>query len=219
MRGGRRRATLLGFLLALAALALPAAAPASVPRDFYGVVSQESLTADDYRLLAEGHVATVRVPLIWASVQQVPGQCQAEPQVGICSWTLTDELVGHAAAAGSRIIPVLGGSPRFVSKNPKDPPIKGQDAVRWRAFLSAAAARYGPGGAFWDTYDQYLIPHPIVEWQIWNEQNGKLGWQGKPNARKYAKLLKISANEIRAQQPAADIVLGGMFGDAKAPLT
>jgi hypothetical protein len=97
--------------------------------------------------------------------------------------------------------------------------VKGQDATRWRAFLSAAAERYGRGGRFWNVYDDYgAKPLPITDWQIWNEQNSKQFWKGNPNARKYARLLKISSKAIRGKDRKADIVMGGMFGDAKVPL-
>ncbi len=215
-----RRLALLACV-ALAALALPGVAAAKkAPNDFFGVVSQEALTGADYSHLAEGDVGTMRIAFTWASFQQVEGQCQAEAQVGICSWTVMDGIIGSAAQAGTRIIPILAGPPSFVSKNPKNPPIKGQDAKRWKAFLSAAAERYGRGGLYWKVYDDYgAKPFPITDWQVWNEQNSKQGWQGRPDAKKYAKLLKISSKAIKKKDKKANIVLGGMFGDSKVTLT
>jgi hypothetical protein len=208
-------------LLMLTALSAPAPAAAKgVPDDFFGVVSQEPLKTDDYIHLAEGHVATLRVSMNWASIQHVPGKCQAEDQVGTCTWTVMDDLIGNAAIAGVRIIPVLASPPSFISKSPKKMPVKGKGAIQWRGFLSAAVERYGKDGHYWDLFDDYGgKPTPIAEWQIWNEPNGNQGAEGKPNAREYAKLLEVSATAIRRQDPEADIVLGGMFGDAKVPLT
>ena len=217
-----RRGALTILACALCALALtPATAGAKkAPKGFFGVVTQEALTGADYERIAEGRVKTVRIALSWASVQQVPGQCQAVEQAGICTWAAMDDIAGRAAQAGARILPVLAGSPSFVSKNPKNPPIKGQDAKRWKAFLSAVAERYGRGGRFWGVFDDYgAKAYPITDYQIWNEQNSKQGWQGPPEPRKYAKLLKISSKAIRKKDRKADIVLGGMFGDSKVTLT
>jgi hypothetical protein len=216
-----RRSLTISLLVALAATLAPAAATARpTPKGFFGVVSQEPLRAKDFANMADGRVGSVRVAMNWASVQQVDGLCQADVQVGICSWTLTDYLVGRAADAGVTVLPILAGPPSFVSENPRHPPIEGYDAARWRAFVAAAAARYGPGGYYWERYSVYgAKPRPITEWQVWNEQNGKLGWEGRPNARKYARLLEISATAIRGAQPEARIALGGMFGDAVVPFS
>ena len=218
----RRASGVLLTCVALIALAVPAGAAAGkkAPDEFFGVVTQEPLNGPDYARLAEGEVGTLRVTFNWATAQQVPGQCQPEPQVDLCSWYVFDEIVARAAFAGTRVMPVLAGPPDFVSKNPQNPPTKGQDKTRWRAYLSSLAKRYGRGGTFWDAYQEYGgKPLPITDWQIWNEQNGKQGWDGKPNAKRYGRLVKISAQALRNGDREADIVLGGMFGNAKVPLT
>ena len=57
-RHARVAATLLLAALALAALVLPAAAPAKgAPKGFFGVVTQEELSGQDYQHLAEGESA------------------------------------------------------------------------------------------------------------------------------------------------------------------
>ena len=143
------RSRLITILAAAAlALILPAGASAAKPpRDFYGVVPQGGLTANDYAMLGGANVGTLRVEFDWAAVQNGSGKCQADG--GACNWGSTDALVANAAAHGIRIFPTLYGVPRFVSKHHNDAPTKGKDLKRWRSFVAAAARRYGPNGVFW----------------------------------------------------------------------
>jgi hypothetical protein len=50
-------------------------------------------------------------------------------------------------------------------------------------------------------------------WQVWNEQNAAFFWHGsKPSPSRYAELLRLTHDAIRAVDPAAEVVLGGMYG-------
>lgn len=215
-----RRARILAIALTLvAALTLPSAAAAKkAPRSFYGVVPQEPMTGGDYSRLAESGAGTVRIQFNWSAIQQVKGKCRGDVQVGICSWTVTDDILANLANAGIRAVPYFYGTPYFVSKNSTKPPL-GKGESRWKAFLKAAAERYGRNGHFWRAYDDYgAKPVPITDWQIWNEPNSKQFWHPDPNPRRYAELVKISAKALRNGDRKADVVLGGMFADAKVPL-
>ena len=59
-------------------------------------------------------------------------------------------------------------------------------------------------------------PHPIVVWQIWNEQNSSKYYAPKVDVRGYSELLGAAANGIRSVDPDAEIVLGGMWGPNSA---
>jgi hypothetical protein len=59
-------------------------------------------------------------------------------------------------------------------------------------------------------------PSPVVVWQIWNEQNSPKYFAPKVNVRRYAAMLKAAAAGIRSVDPAAEIVLGGMWGPNSA---
>ena len=207
-----RRAILLAALCALALPALAGTASAKkAPRDFFGVVVQESPSGGDFSSMASGNVGSLRMSFHFESVQQVDGRCQAEAQVGICSWTVLDGIVANAASAGVRVLPTLTAD---------SPPLKGKRKRQWKDFLTAAAKRYGPGGFFWQAFAGYGGRKlPITDWQVYNEPNSKQFWPGRPNAREYARLLKSSAKSIRKGHRKADIVLAGMFGNAKVPLT
>jgi hypothetical protein len=215
------RLTLLLAVAVALVLSFSGTASAKVPKGFYGVVPQDDLSAGDYRSLADGQVATARISFNWAGVQTVPGKCEPKPAIKTCNWSLLDETVANLASVGVRVLPILSGTPGFVSKrHPNKPPIKKKDLSRWRAFVESAAKRYGPGGAFWDVYDDFYgaPPQPITDWQIWNEPNSKQFWHPEPNAKKYARLVKASAKSLRRGGKGADVVLGGMFADAKVPI-
>jgi polysaccharide biosynthesis protein PslG len=212
MRAPVRRIALLSTVLLVAAAVL-VATPASArkaPKGLFGVVAQELPRGSDYNRMREGDVGTLRMSFHFQSVQQVPGTCQADRQIGVCSWTVLDGIVGNAAAAGTRILPTLTAN---------SPPLKGTAKSRWRAFLTAAAKRYGPDGIFWRSYEAYGAKAvPIKEWQVWNEPNSKQFWPGRPRAKQYAKLLKVSDKALRKGHGKAHVVLAGMFGDAKVPI-
>ncbi len=109
---------------------------------------------------------------------------------------------------------------------PGYPPSSAAEKQAWQNFLKAAVGRYGPGGSYWSTkykqqYGQSATPLPIQSWQIWNEPNlkkyfgpGSTTLQAKAN--KYAQLLAISHDAIKAKDPQARIVLAGMPGVPRA---
>ena len=55
---------------------------------------------------------------------------------------------------------------------------------------------------------------PIRTWQIWNEENFKY-FVAAPNPAEYGKLVKLSAAAIKGIDPAAKLILGGMFAYPK----
>lgn len=216
-----RLATIALACLALACLSLPATAAAKKPpASFYGVVPQESPSGGDYANMGQGGVGVMRIPFYWTTAQLVPGKCEPEPQIATCNWDLFDQLVGNAASVGVRVLPTLTGTPPFVSKKyPNKAPTGGKDLRRWKAFVKAAAKRYGRGGIFWQSYEGYGgNAIPITDWQVWNEPNAKQFWHPAPNPGKYAKLVKETAKSLRKGDRKAGIVLGGMFAGAKIPI-
>jgi hypothetical protein len=199
------------------AIMVPPATEARAPRGFFGVVPQETPTRQDYSAMAAADAGTLRVAFNWASIQQVKGNCQSKARSGVCWWGDMDALIGTAAAYGIRVLPIVSGTPRFVSKRkPNKPPLKGTDLKRWRAFARAAGERYGRRGYFWRRVYRG-DSKPITDWQIWNEPNSRQFWSGHPNGRKYAKLVRASERSLRKADRKSDIVLGGMFASALVP--
>jgi hypothetical protein len=209
-------------LIVAAAVALPLTACGSspagsssakaAPGGFYGIARGTTpLDAQDAQTMRRAGVRTIRFLLPWAAVQ---------PAQGSFNWGAADRAVGQAAAKRIQPVPFVFGSPAWVASEPAHPPIDTASQIgAWRAFLGAAVRRYGPGGGYWKTtYRQQFpgaSPLPIRAWQIWNEPNLAHYFAPKPSATKYAGLLRISHNAIRAEDSKAKIVLAGMPGYGK----
>jgi Glycosyl hydrolase catalytic core len=186
---------------------------------FYGI-AQGTLELPDYEGMQAANVHTERFLLRWKSVESTKGSYQ---------WTDVDNFVGQLASHGIRPLPFLWGSPSWVGSGAiAQPPLNSAaDQTAWKDFLTRVVSRYGPGGTYWGApyhskYGASAIPLPVQAWQIWNEPNLKKyftpGATVAQSAQKYANLLKISHDAIKAKDPKAQIVLAGMpgFGDSKA---
>jgi polysaccharide biosynthesis protein PslG len=205
-----RGLTLPAVVLAGMSLSLPpAGAAASVRPEFFGIVQGPRLDEQDRQTMVATRVRTVRLLLMWGSVQ---------PAQGSFDWSHTDQLIGGLASHGIRAFPFIWGSPDWVAGTPAKPPIASDDAKQaWRDFLRAAVERYGPGGTYWagdylQQFGESEKPVPIQAWQVWNEPNLAKFFAPKPSARKYGRLLRISQRAIEAEDPGARIVLAGMPG-------
>jgi len=194
--------------IAALALALASAQPAiAVPREFYGIVPQQSLTGKDIQRMGRGNVGTVRVQLFWPALESGDS----------FNWAPLDDTIGGLAAEGIRPFANLFGVPSTVSGNHLSLPVgSAHDQREWREFVTEAATRYGPDGTYWQSVypSQHpgAPPAPIEDWQVWNEQNAPKHTHPKPSPRKYGKLLKSTRSALDKVDPGAEIVLGGMFG-------
>ncbi len=189
-----------------AALGLCAAAPAAVaaalPENFFGVISTDPPSTNDLQRMAGAGVETVRLGVNWASV---------EGQPGARDWRFYDSQIGGIAAAGLTASPQLLGVPSWIHSHPAHPPVYNEaERSAWSRFVTDFAARYGSNGAFWKA-NPTLPYKPLTDWEVWNEANLRGYWDGKPNARRYLELLKITRDALRLGDPGARIVLGGIF--------
>jgi hypothetical protein len=170
---------------------------------FYGVGLSEPASSLDYTRMAAGGVRTGRFVIDWRQVQP--------HSASHYRWRQADRYMRGLAKHGLEPLPLLFATPGWVARSFIDPPISSAKARNaWRGFVHAAVARFGPGGTFW-TENPDIPYDPVHYWQIWNEQNSPDFWAPGPSPREYAKLLKISADTLRAVDPGAKIVLGGMF--------
>jgi hypothetical protein len=202
MRGGYvlLAAALVAVLVAIPSLARPAEAQ---NRAFYGVNTQGSLGAADYNRMRRGGVGTLRFMVSWQAVEPSPGDYR---------WGGTDQIIGNAAARSIRVLPFVASPPSHV----RTPPTRAADRQAFRRLMRAMAGRYGPGGAYWrgpyqGQHGSGATPRPVRAWQLFNEQNGRVFWGGKPRPRAYGRLVKMGARGIRSHNPRAAILLGGMF--------
>jgi hypothetical protein len=201
-----------------------ASQPPAPPAGFFGVAPQSGLTPEDVSYMKAGGIESIRWPLIWADVQPT--------RKGGYDWSGFDQAVGVAARGGIQLLPSIAGTPRWLAPKETTMPIdNARQMAAWKAFLQAAVKRYGPGGEYWTehakpvkppsepegtTYEPAIAPpQPIRTWQIWNESNFfYFAYPVSPS--RYAKLVTISSQAIKSVQPAAKIMLSGLFGKPTA---
>ena len=234
-RPRRLPALLLALAALLAPLALPAGAGAASPKAFLGVngdgldFSTASKLGAGLSVMRSRGVGTVRMAFYWRTAQpyarmsDVPEADRAkyvEAGGRPTNFGPTDVAVGQAAKRGISVLPVVIGSPNWVSTNPSNAFAQPRDAAEYGRFAATLARRYGPGGSFWKANPK-LTRRPLRYWQIWNEPAGFLGfgdrtvfWEPPFDTamRDYTAMLKAARKGIRKVDPKARIVLSGFFG-------
>ena len=152
--------------------------------------------------MRHGGVDVARFPFDWRWIQ--PHRNDAYRFGG------TDALVSTLARAGITLQPFLFGSPPWIHRNYRRPPIETKSARRaWRRMVRAEVTRYGPGGGFW-AQNPTLPYRPITHWQVWNEPNIPGFFAPKASPKRYARLLKITAPAIRSGGPQTRVVMAGL---------
>lgn len=220
-----RAVSLLAALLVCLCLAAPAAAKRDhppPPLTFYGVVSQAGLAAEDFSRMRANGIAMMRLQLSWKKIQREEGDCEPdaplEPEfMAECDWSYYDRIIGGAAAAGVEVMPFLLSVPEFIGEHENTPPIRSPETrAQWTRFVRTLVGRYGPGGEFWSS--EYpsrhpgAAPLPISRWQVWNEPNDGTYWPPQPDPVEYAELVRVTSEAIRGVDPAAEVILAGLFG-------
>jgi hypothetical protein len=185
----------------------PVAPPPPPPSDIgLGATIDGAIDAQDTVKMRDAGVEHVRFVVSWAQSQAESG--------GPFNWRVADATMFELMRAGIEPLPILYGSARFTG-DPEDPPITSTELAGWSRFVAATVSRYREGGAFsrWVAGIAPEVEYRAPEvWQIWNEQNAVAFWDRDPDPTEYARLLAASAREIRAADPGARVMLGGMFG-------
>jgi hypothetical protein len=195
-------AVALAGLLAPPAAAL--AAPPAPPGFTVGISPQSPAGANDYGLMQEAGVRSLRLPLNWASVEE------HSPFLVAPSWSGFDHSVELAAEYGMRVFPFVWGTPSWVAGQQRVEPVRSAWARRaWAGFLRRAVERYGPHGEFWREHPE-LEPQPIRDWEIWNEEN--IVTFGAADPRRFARVMRVAGRAIHGADRGAKVILGGLFG-------
>lgn len=178
-------------------MAASGVAAVRLPAGFAGVVPQGPLRASDLgRIGADG--LGLRFGLSWGEVETAPGRFD---------FSALDTQIGAAADHGIVVLPVVYGSPRWLTADPFRPPLGQRGLAAWRGFLRKLTERYGQGGEFWRGRERQ---RPVRRWQLWNEPNFPIFWRPRPSPAGYAKLLRAGAAAIRGADPQARIVAAGL---------
>jgi hypothetical protein len=206
-----RRMRRLAILFLGVCAALLALAPATTglgtraPLGFFGISPQGQTGAEDYELMREAGIRSVRLPLNWAQVEP-RARDRRDP-----AWWWLDEQVGLAAEQGMTAFPFVWGTPSWVSPRlGAEPVASARQRHEWLRFLRAAELRYGPGGRFWGENPE-LPELPVRQWEIWNEEN-IVTFSRQPDPARFARMIEISGRLLHRLDPGSTVILGGLFG-------
>ena len=157
-------------------------------------------------VIAAGGVELVRRDASW-------DVAEPEPPVGgrrDYRWERFDRELAGYARHGLRWLPIVDYSTPWAASVPGDPfspPARTDD---YAAYAAALAARYGTNGSFWSEHPE-LPRLPVTRYEIWNEPNAELFWHPSAGApERYAELYQAAQQAIRAADPAARVIVGGL---------
>ncbi len=122
-----------------------------------------------------------------------------EPQRGMfaANWLNYYEQTFRSLPKGTKVLLDVVDTPSWESGSSDEhaPPANPND---YAAFVASLAQRWaGKVSAF----------------EIWNEEDSPSWWTGAPNPAAYAQLLKAAYPAIKAADPSATVVLGGLTGN------
>ncbi len=235
----RIRLSLAVIALALAGAGVSPAGAATraappVPLGFVGMnLDPETVASDalsrELGLMPTVGVESVRYAFYWSQAQpyataaDIPAaeRDRFVDAGGVpTDFSASDRLVEGATRRGLRFLPSVVGAPRWDREYPNrsfSPPARPEP---FGAFLRALIGRYGPRGSFWAEHPG-LPRVPIRAWQVWNEESGPFFWADDDRGRfpaerhrwvrPYLKLLRAAHDAVKAADPGARVVLGGLF--------
>ncbi len=142
----------------------------------------------DFDALRAAGVRSLRVSIGWDEI---------EPEDDRFDFAFWDGFFELAEERGITLLPYVCYTPSWAARDPdaawRSPPA---DLEELAEALGALARRY-----------RGRVP----SWEIWNEPDNPAYWSGDP--RDYAALLRAGAAAVRAADPGADVVLGGIAWD------
>ena len=139
----------------------------------------------DIAVLQSAGIRYLRFGVGWDSV---------ETERGKYDWSEWDALFALLREAGITPLPYVCYTPRWVHpEDAKDFWRRPADPARFARFMSAAAQRYRG---------------QVLSWELWNEPDNEQYWLG--TVEQYARLVEAGARAVRAADPGARVVLGGM---------
>jgi hypothetical protein len=135
-------------------------------------------------------ITSVRLDASWNMVQHDgPGEFY---------WTLLDQAVRSARAAGMSVDLIIDGCPPWAALpgTSGDPSPQPASSAQYATWAAEVAARYAPKG--------------VNMFEIWNEPNNVLFWQPAPNPSAYTADLVAAYAAIKAVDPSAFVISGGL---------
>jgi hypothetical protein len=155
--------------------------------------------------LAATGATVARSDALWEAAEPVPPIGTSHHY----DWSFADRIAGALAARGLRWLPIIDYSAPWAQSVPGKDHSPPSNPAAYGEYAAAFAARYGPGGAFWTAHPE-LHAQPVAAYEIWNEPDNPAFWNPAPNAAAYAQLYAQARQAIRAVQPDAQVLVGGL---------
>jgi len=122
-----------------------------------------------------------------------------EPRAGAWDWRVTDEMVAALGAHDVHILGRLGYSVGWATADPSDgtsdQSMSMPHIAAWERYIRATVTRYRDH---------------VDHWEIWNEPDNAPFWNGTPDPKAYATLLGSAYRTIKAVDPDAVVLNGGV---------
>jgi hypothetical protein len=158
-------------------------------------------------LMADAGIGWVRVNWAWKDMQ---------PKDGPFDYAHLDDVARVAAEHRVRVIPILMAVPAWSSTAPDQlkaergnySPVdryRPQHIEDWLHYVQSVVERYDGDGL-----DDAPGSPRMTYWEVWNEENIPEFWPPTPNPFEYLNLLKATYQAIKAADPTAKVILGGL---------
>ena len=161
--------------------------------------------------IAASGITEVRTDAMWAFLEPwAAGNGGFGPFYGE-----TDRRMLAIARHGLHWRPVLDYTPGWQQTVPGDDHSAPRDPGAFAHFAAVFAARYGRAGEFWREHPE--LPYlPVQAYEIWNEENTARFWRPSPEPDRYADLYLQARGAIKAIDPGASVVVGGLGHGAES---
>ena len=159
-------------------------------------------------MMQDAGIGWVRVTWAWKDMQSQAGAS--------FDYTHLDAVAATAAEHHVQLLPILLAVPAWSSSAPEAlktqygnlSPVdhyRPNDIQDWLHYVQNVVERYDGDGV-----DDAPGSPRINYWEVWNEPNIAFFWQPKPDAAEYFALLSATYQTIKAADPTAKVVLGGL---------
>ncbi len=176
--------------------------------------------SQQFDMMKSNGVQSIRVVFDWSGAQPYESWTDVPPDqtsnfvTGAgnvpTNFTTTDQIVGLAAARGITVVPTVIYTPKWdAGKHVGNSLIAPKQYAPYGEFLQTLITRYGRNGTFWQQ-NPGIAPQPISMWEVWNEPWIPYYWPVQPFMKSYLQLLRVAHAAIKAADPSAKVVLGGM---------
>jgi polysaccharide biosynthesis protein PslG len=138
-------------------------------------------------MMQSAGVNTVRVMIPWAGIEKTQGTY---------NWTAVDTIVNAANARGMSVLGMINATPQWAAQ-PGQPALSGPPASNavFADFTKRVATRY---------------VGKVSAYEVWNEQNATVFWSTGPDPAAYTQMLKAVYPAIKAGDPNATVLVGGL---------